>query len=123
RVAGALEPALDAGLEDDETHVRRHRHEAMLERAAVEQDRSAPAAEDRAGLVEDPAGHADGPELGALAGERQLERLELEVGDDAEGERDRDLERGRRREARTRREVRRDRALEPDRRTPERGQL
>ena len=65
----------------------------MLERAAVEQDRLAGPPEKRCGLVEDPARNADGAQLGAPARLGELERLDLELGDRAERERDRDLER------------------------------
>ena len=81
------------------------------------------ATEERRGLVEDPARHADRPQLGPLARKRELERIELELRDRAECEPDGDLERSRRREARPHRQVRGDRSGETDRRPPEQMQL
>jgi hypothetical protein len=65
----------------------------VLERAAVEQHGGAVAAENGGRLVEDPARHAHRAELGALARERELQRLEPPVGDGAERKRNGDLER------------------------------
>ena len=97
--------------------------EPVLERRAVEQDRRARVAEHARRLVEDPARDADRAQLGALARERELERLELEVRDRAEGERDPDLERGGGREPGPGRQVRVDGGDEPDRRAAEGGEL
>jgi len=114
---------LDAGVDDDECRLPRHGDEPVLERAAVEQDRVALTPEQRRGLVENPARHADRAQLCTLTCERQLERLELEVGDGAERKPDGDLERSRGREARADRQVRRQRAAEPDRRASEEVEL
>ena len=70
------------------------------------------------GLVEDAARLADRSQLCSLAEQRQLERLQLEAGDRAERERDRDLECRRGRKPRAGGQVRADRAGEPDRRPP-----
>ena len=67
------------------------------------------------GLVEDAARDAHRPQLGPLAEEGELERIELEAGDRAQRERDRHFEGGGRREPRSRREVGRDRASHSDR--------
>ena len=103
-----------AGVDDDERSVCGDRDEPVLEGAAVEQDRLAFAPEQCRRLVEDPARHADRPQLGALARERELERVDLEVRNRAERERDRDLERRRRREPRADRQVGADRSGQAD---------
>ena len=113
----------DAGVDDDERGLGRDRDEPLLERAAVEQDGMALATEQRRRLVEDPARHADRSQLGALARERELERLEHEVRNRTERKPDRDLERRRRREARPDRQVDADRSGEADRRPAEQVEL
>ena len=95
----------------------------VLERARVEQERVSGAAEQRRGLIHDPARDADGSMLGALQRAGEVERLDLELGDRAQSRRDRDLECRRRREAGADREVRAHGSLDPDGRPPERGQL
>ena len=82
----------------------------MLERGAVEQDRGAFAPEHACRLVENAARHSDSAQLRPLAGQRELERLELEARDGTQSECDRDLEGRGGREAGPGREVRRDRA-------------
>jgi hypothetical protein len=81
------------------------------------------APEQRRGLVHDPAGHADGAQLGPLRRLREGHRLELEVGDRAEGDSHSYLERGRRREAGADGQRRTDVAFDPDRRASEQGEL
>ena len=95
----------------------------MLERRAVEEDRGVGPAEDARRLVEDPARHPDRPQLGPLAGEGELERLELEVGRRAEREGDPHLERGGRGEAGTGRHGRVDPRGQAERRSAETGEL
>ena len=122
-VARALVAVRDRRVDDDERGLRRHRHEPELERPAVEQDRLALAAEHRSGLVEDPARHADGAQLGPLAGERECERLELEPGDRAQREGDRHLERRGRREPGAGRQIGAHGSGEADRRPAEQVEL
>ena len=93
RVGGVLEAALDPRVDDHERGPLRNRYDAMLEGRAVEQDRGAIATEHARSLVEDPAGYADRSQLGSLAGECELDGLELELRDGAEREGDGDLER------------------------------
>ena len=114
-VGGVLETPWDAGVDDQERGVRRNADQPVLERVAVEQDRALVGSEQARRLVEDPARNAHGPQLRPLAEEGELERLELEVGDGAERERERHLEGGGRREPRSGREVGRDRARQADR--------
>jgi len=74
-------------------------HLAVRERRTVEEYRDAGPSEDARCLVEDPARLPDRAQLGPLAGEGELERLELEAGRGAEGERDPRFEGRRRGEA------------------------
>ena len=122
-VGGVLEAPGNTGVDDQERGLGRDADEPVLERTAVEQDRALVGSEQARGLVEDAARHADRPQLRPLAEEGELERLELEVGDRAERERERDLEGGGRREACSRREVGRDRARQTDRRPTGVGEL
>jgi hypothetical protein len=95
----------------------------MLERAAVEQERRSLQAEQGCGLVEDSGRNSDGAPLGALAGERELERIELEVGGSAQRERHHDLEGPRGTESGAPREIGVERALDPNRGTSESGEF
>ena len=122
-VRGVLEAPGNTGIDDQEPDVRRNGDQSVLQRTAVEQDRVLVGPEQAGGLVEDAARHAHGPQLRPLAEEGELERLELEVGDRAESERERDFEGRRRRKACSRWEVGRDRPRQTDRRPTGVGEL
>src|SRR5947209_1992375 len=92
-VPGMLVTARHARIDDEERGVLGDGNPPVLERRAVEQDRRVALAEHARRLVEDAAGNADGAELRPPACLRELERLELELGDRTEGECDADLER------------------------------
>ena len=95
RVAGLGELTPHPRVDDQQRDPRRQRDRLVLERAGVEQDCVPGEAEYARALVEDPTGDADRAQLRALAGERELEGLQLEPGNGAEREADGDLERGR----------------------------
>ena len=107
---------MDAGVEDQERGARRSVDQPVLERTAVEQDRALGRSEEARRLVEDAARDSHRPELRPLAEEGELERIELEVGNRAERERNRHLEGSGRREPRSRGKVGRDRARQANRR-------
>ena len=66
-----------------------------------------------------PRRHPDGPVLGSLRGAREVERLELELGDRAQCDGDRDLERGGRRQSGADRQRRVNRPFDADWCAPE----
>ena len=92
----------------------RQRDRLDLERAAIDQERAARAACDGGELIHDPAGDARRKLLGALAGEGELRRRQLEVRDVAQRERERHLQRRRRREPGADGNRRRDLSVHPD---------
>ena len=122
-VGGVLEAPRDAGADDQERGVAWNVDQPVLERVAVEEDRTFAGSEQARGLVEDAARDAHRPQLGPLAEEGEFERIELEAGDRAQRERDRHFEGGGRREPRSRREVGRDRAPHSDRGSTSVGEL
>src|SRR5215203_5244244 len=93
RVLRALEAPGDARVDHDDRDVLRQLDRLVLERAGVEEQRAACAAEDGGRLIHDPARHAHRAKLGALRGLSEQHRVEVEVGDSAERDRNRDLER------------------------------
>src|SRR5437763_755596 len=95
----------------------------VLERARVEKERMAGAAEQRGCLVHDPARHADRRALRALQRAREVERLERELCDSAQRRSDRHLERRGRREPGADRQVRVNGAGDAHGRPPEPGQF
>src|SRR5215213_1315346 len=84
-VAGLLVRVPFAGVEHEDCDVVGQRDPAMLERAAVEQQRRPLATEERRRLVQDSRRHADGSLLRALARRSQVERINIEAGDVAKG--------------------------------------
>jgi hypothetical protein len=108
-----------AGVHDEHRELVRKLDPAVFVGPAVEQERTAGPAEQRRCLVEDPGRNSDRPPLRPLAGERELERIELELGRRAQCEPECDLERARRAQACAARQVRLERAFDTDRRASE----
>jgi hypothetical protein len=118
-----LEPPRDTRVGNDERNAGRQRHELVFKRREVEQHRMPCAAEQARRLVQDPTRHADGAMNCPLGCERELERLDVEVGDGAERDPDHDLESRRRRQPGADRQRRAQLAAEPDRRPPQEREL
>ena len=92
-------------VDHDDREFLWHLDGSVLERAAVEEQCATFAAKQRRRLVEDPRGHSHGSPLRALAGEGELQRLDLELGRRTERERDNHLEGARGAETRALRQV------------------
>ena len=123
RITRVLERMPVAGVDDEDGEIVRQTHVPVLQRAAVEQEGRALAAEERCSLIHDPAGDADRTQLGSPARERQLDWLQREIRDRAERKADRDLERRRGAQAGARRQIRLYGSCDADRGPPELGQF